>query len=167
MSGDSRDNIDLDESEEMNADQQALFLNISRSKSSDSFLGKLLPHANDVPDRSLVWEIPQPVQHQNIIISQENPQLEPVREGVHVFKKIKKEKVRTKCDYDKNICGYVTKKVIREFVGTTYALEVDRLMLKYNCNRTDCKSYYLRKVESITGPSHLPELFTRRPGDPP
>ncbi len=41
----------------MNADQQAIFLNISRSKSADSFIGKLLPHLNDVPDRdrSLVW----------------------------------------------------------------------------------------------------------------
>ena len=122
MSGNNRDNIDLDESEEMNADQQALFLNISRSKSSDSFLGKLLPHANDVPDRSLVWEMPHTVvQQQNIIISQEVPYPEPKREGVHVFKKIKKEKVRNKCDYDKNICGYVTKKVIREFVGNNYA----------------------------------------------
>ena len=42
-----------------------------------------------------------------------------------MFKKIKKQKVKTKCDYDKNICGYVTKKVIREFVGPTYSKEVD------------------------------------------
>lgn len=57
----------------MNADQQAIFLNISRSKSADSFLGKLLPHLNDVPDRdrSLVWEPMQAMQNRthNIIIS--------------------------------------------------------------------------------------------------
>ena len=134
----------------MNEDQQALFLNISRSKSSDSFLGKLPPHANDVPERSLVWEAPMPQQQQNIIITQQ-PQPQDGnqphgREGLHVFKKIKKEKVRTKCDYDKNICGYVTKKVIREFVGPTYAQDVDKLLEKYHCNRVDCKSYYLRKV---------------------
>jgi hypothetical protein len=33
--------------------------------------------------------------------------------GLRVFKTIKKEKVKSKCDYDKNICGYITKKVIR------------------------------------------------------
>jgi len=30
-----------------------------------------------------------------------------------LFKRVKKQKVKGKCDYDKNICGYITKKVIR------------------------------------------------------
>lgn len=30
----------------MNENQQKLFLNFARSKSADSFLGKLLPHPN-------------------------------------------------------------------------------------------------------------------------
>ena len=55
---------------------------------------------------------------------------------------MKKEKVRNKCDYDKNICGYITKKVIREF------------------------GYYLRKVELVTGPSHLPDLFKASANEP-
>lgn len=33
----------------MNEDQQALFLNIQRSKSNDSVLGKLLPQPGDAP----------------------------------------------------------------------------------------------------------------------
>ncbi len=40
--------------------------------------------------------------------------------GFHVFKKIKKEKKRNMCDYRKNICGYITKKIIREFTGPNY-----------------------------------------------
>ncbi len=35
----------------MNADQKEMFLNISRSKSADSFIGKFLPNPNEVPDR--------------------------------------------------------------------------------------------------------------------
>ena len=60
--------MDLSESEGMNEDQQALFLNIQRSKSNDSFLGKLLPQIGDAPDRSLVWEPPQLTN--NIVVPQ-------------------------------------------------------------------------------------------------
>jgi hypothetical protein len=142
----------------MNPDQQAIFLNISRSKSADSFIGKLLPNMNDIPDRdrSLVFE---PIIHgltHNIILSHPNGNLHDTERnphsenqsngGLRIFKKIKKEKVKSKCDYDKNICGYITKKVIREFVGKNYEQEVEELTKKYRCNYSDCKSYYLKKV---------------------
>jgi len=59
---------------------------------------------------------------------------------------MKKEKVRSKCDYDKNICGYITKKVIREFVSKNYEKEVSDLVRKYHSDYAECKGYYLRKV---------------------
>jgi hypothetical protein len=80
-----------------------------------------------------------------------------------LFKRVKKEKVKSKCDYDKNICGYITKKVIREFVSKAYEKEVLELVKKYGSNYQECKGYYLRKVELVTGPSHLPELFESTP----
>jgi hypothetical protein len=174
------ENIDLEDSEGMNADQKEMFLNISRSKSADSFIGKFLPHINEVPDRdrTLVWD-PVFSLTPNIILSR--PQVEGERAtgargagvggtgagekegGLRVFKKIVKEKVKSKCDYDKNICGYITKKVIREFLGKNYEVEVGELIRKYRCTFGECKAYYLRKVEMVTGPSHLPELFTALP----
>lgn len=114
---DEEENIDLSDSAGMNADQKEMFLNISRSKSADSFIGKFLPHLNEVPDRdrSLVWDLHS--RTPNIILSQlphaEMEKVEQPAAGLRVFKKIKKAKVRSKCDYDKNICGYITKKVIR------------------------------------------------------
>lgn len=64
----------------MNADQQALFLNITRSKSADSFLGRLLPHPADVPERSLVWELPSNQLTSNIIINSTLPRPERIEE---------------------------------------------------------------------------------------
>lgn len=73
---------------------------------------------------------------------------------------MKKEKVKSRCDYDKNICGYITKKVIREFVSKNYEREVLDLVKKYGkCTYSECKAFYLKKVEMVTGPSHMPELF--------
>jgi hypothetical protein len=163
----------------MNADQKAMFLNISRSKSADSFIGKFLPHPNEVldRDRTLVWE-PILSLTSNIILSRpQQPEGERPATGagtcvsgsgggsggLHVFKKIKKEKVRGKCDYDKNICGYITKKVIREFLSKNYEQEVGELTRRHRCSFAECKAYYLRKVEMVTGPSHLPELFSSLP----
>jgi hypothetical protein len=158
----------------MNSDQKEMFLNISRSKSADSFIGKFLPHPNEVPDRerTLVWD-PICSLTPNIILSrpqQQQPEGEKSAAangggsgGLHVFKKIKKEKVRSKCDYDKNICGYITKKVIREFLSKNYEQEVGELIRKHRCSFAECKTYYLRKVELVTGPSHLPELFSSLP----
>lgn len=42
----SDENIDLEESEGMNEDQKAIFLDIRRSRSADSILGKMLPQPN-------------------------------------------------------------------------------------------------------------------------
>lgn len=36
-------------------------------------------------------------------------------------------------------------------------------MKKYRCSYAECKGYYLKKVELVTGPSHLPDLFTASP----
>lgn len=86
----------------MNDDQQALFLNISRSRSSDSFLGKLLPHPSDVPDRSLVWDVPFATtnRHSNFLMVPEGEkEKEREEKEVRVFRKIRKEKVRGRCDY--------------------------------------------------------------------
>ena len=102
----------------MNPDQREMFLSISRSRSADSFIGKFLPHPNEVPDRDrrLVWE-PMHSIAPTIIVPRPSgegqKQGEGEKGGLRVFKKIKKEKVKSKCDYDKNICGYITKKVIR------------------------------------------------------
>jgi len=106
----------------MNEDQQALFLDIQRSKSNDSMFGKLLFQAGEVPDRSLVWDS-LPHFTNNIVVPQTRSMLtkekepsiepEPKRESIKIFKAVKKEKVRSRCDYDKNICGYITKKAIR------------------------------------------------------
>jgi hypothetical protein len=42
-----------------------------------------------------------------------------------VFKaKEKKARVRKPCDYRKNICGYITKKIIREYLSLTYKTKV-------------------------------------------
>lgn len=46
----------------------------------------------------------------------------------------KKSKIKNKRDYDKNICGYITKKVVREFLGGSYTREIKRLLEKYNSN---------------------------------
>jgi len=38
-----------------------------------------------------------------------------------IFKpKEKKPKLKKPCDYRKNICGYITKKIIREYLSVTY-----------------------------------------------
>lgn len=69
-SEEDEENINLEDSAGMNQDQQALFLHFARSKSADSFLGKVLPHPNEVPERSLVWEIgTTPTLTNNIIIN--------------------------------------------------------------------------------------------------
>lgn len=55
-----------------------------------------LPDFNPIPKNSQSSDIP--------IIPKPNHS---------VFKKVKKEKKYNKCDYQKNICGYITKKIIR------------------------------------------------------
>ena len=135
-------------------------------------LGNLLPQEGDIPDRSLVWESPHFTN--NILVPQtrsmsvrdkDPPEADQAPNGSAslkgLFKSIKKEKVKSRCDYDKNICGYITKKVIREFVSKNYETDVVEIVRQIgnNCTYSECKAYYLKKVEMVTGPSHMPELF--------
>lgn len=92
----------------MDEAEQALFLNVRRSKSDDSFLGQLLINKSKIEDRPLILNIPSDPNDAN-----KNP-------GFRVFKKVKKEKKKNLSDYRKNICGYITKKIIREFVSPHY-----------------------------------------------
>ena len=136
-------------------------------------LGILLPQEGDVPDRSLVWE---PLHFTNNILVPQTRSMavrdkdppepdQPPSNGSAslkgLFKPIRKEKVKSRCDYDKNICGYITKKVIREFVSKNYEKDVVEIVREIgnHCTYAECKAYYLKKVEMVTGPSHMPELF--------
>ena len=77
-----------------------------------------------------------------------------------VFKpKEKKPKSKKPCDYRKNICGYITKKIIREYLSPTYRSKVEDLCEKYGCSYQASKTYFLGRIERITGPSHVPSLF--------
>ena len=74
-----------------------------------------------------------------------------------VSRKIKRP--RKKPDYKKNICGYVTKRAIRECLSENYADMVRGLCAKHNCSYEELKTYYLSKIEYVTGPRHLPMLL--------
>ena len=74
-----------------------------------------------------------------------------------ITKKIKKTK--RKPDYKKNICGYITKRIIREFISDRYTLEVEQLCLQEQCDIDLLKAYFLSKLETITGPRHLEALL--------
>jgi hypothetical protein len=141
----------------MNEDQQALFLNITKSRSNDSFLGQLVGTTRDIEKRSVILNLddfkPPPV----LSASNENPNLFATV-NMSIFKKVVKEKKHNKCDYQKNICGYITKKIIREFTGPTFEDFVDDLCKKYYCNSDHARKWYVSRVENITGPSHLPSL---------
>lgn len=63
------------------------------------------------------------------------------------------------CDYRKNICGYITKKIIREFTSPVYSNYVKKLCEEELCDYISCKSYYQSKIEYVTGPSHIPGLL--------
>jgi hypothetical protein len=78
-----------------------LFLNIQKSKSQDSFLGRVLPGPGETYNRtSLVWEPPETTGTliPNIIVNRQKDHIEKNDEndlikcdnGVRVFKKIKK-----------------------------------------------------------------------------
>ena len=73
--------------------------------------------------------------------------------------KEKKPKSKKPCDYRKNICGYITKKIIREYLSATYRNKVEDLCDKHGCDYQTSKTYFLGRIERITGPSHVPSLF--------
>lgn len=48
-----------------------------------------------------------------------NPQEIPAKKnGLQMISKLKRLKKKNPLDYRKNICGYITKKIIREFTST-------------------------------------------------
>jgi hypothetical protein len=89
-----------------------------------------------------------------------NPIATDQKEYSKIFKrKEKKVKVKKPCDYRKNICGYITKKIIREYLSPTYRTKVEQLCNTHGCDYAASKSYFLSRIERITGPSHVPSLF--------
>ena len=66
--------------------------------------------------------------------------------GFKVFRKIKKERKKNLSDYRKNICGYITKKIIREFVSPNYSAYVNKLCENHQCDYATLKSFYLSRI---------------------
>lgn len=102
-----------DSDENMNESERALFLNIQKSRSNDSFLGKLIGTTPEMEKRPLVinpHEFTVPHLPTN---SDPTSHLAFPVPNISIFKRKLKEKKHNKCDYQKNICGYITKKIIR------------------------------------------------------
>ena len=94
-----------------------LEFNIRRSKSDESIFGALNLSCPKISkreeDRSMLMTI------ESLIADKDSSS------KTKVFKKtIKKSKSRMNRDYQKNICGYITKKIIREFGSDTYKEKV-------------------------------------------
>lgn len=142
--------IDVNQSPIMNEDEMEMFLNVRRSRSDESMLGRLF-------SQQIEAERPRP-----LIINMPIPTVQnPVNNAssFRLFRKIKKEKKKNQSDYCKNICGYITKKIIRELCSPNYATHVKGLCTKHNCEYKQIKTFYLPKIEQVTGPSHIPSLL--------
>jgi len=86
---------------------------LPRQKSNDSIFGEL---------------IRVPSYGQRDLIIAYNPANNDPKETTKVFKpKEKKTKMKKPCDYRKNICGYITKKIIREYLSPTYYSKAEEL----------------------------------------
>lgn len=143
--------IDMDDSPNMNEDEMAMFLNVRRSRSDESMIGKLFNQPIEAEkSRPLIISIPPPTPDNNATNSMSSFKL---------FRKIKKEKKKNESDYCKNICGYITKKIIRELCSPNYANHVKGLCSKYKCEYQEVKTFYLPKIQQVTGPSHIPSLL--------
>lgn len=118
-------NIDVDDSPVMNEDEMELFLNVRRSKSDESMIDKLFNHTLE-PQKSRVLIINYPG------ITEESSKAPAA--DFKLFRKIKKEKKKNESDYCKNICGYITKKIIRELCSPNYSNHVKGLCNKYECD---------------------------------
>jgi hypothetical protein len=119
---------------------------IPRQKSNDSIFGELI-RAPSYGERPLIFPYTPIIQTDKT-------------EFPKVFKaKEKKIRIKKPCDYRKNICGYITKKIIREYLSSTYKVKVEQLCDKHGCDYSTSKTYFLSKIERITGPSHVPSLF--------
>lgn len=68
------------------------------------------------------------------------------KSGLRLWRKLKKIKKRNPFDYRKNICGYITKKVIREFTSAEYREKAEQLCKKYKCDYNESKLYYASKI---------------------
>lgn len=77
-----------------------------------------------------------------------------------MIRRITKTKTQKESSYKKNICGYITKKVIREFIYGNYKKNVKDLCENEHVEMKDAQDFYESKIETVTGPSHLPSLFT-------
>jgi hypothetical protein len=87
----------------------------------------------------------QPVERPLIIdISR---RLEDNQQDINIFRKAnKKEKKKNESDYGKNICGYITKKIIRELCSSSYTSHVLQLCQKHGCDYRKLKEFYLPKI---------------------
>jgi len=72
-----------------------------------------------------------------------HPRIHPLNYS-QVWKKTGTEK--QKKDYKKNICGYITKKIVRESIAPIYKQKVKELCDKYSCDYGDCLNYYDKKI---------------------
>lgn len=77
-------------------------------------------------------------------------------------KHIQKTTNQASNDYRKNICAYITKKVIREFISESYQEGVLALCSKHECTYADVRSYYIARVETVTGLRHLADMLEIR-----
>lgn len=58
---------------------------------------------------------------ENMVTNIENLMTQKTHSHIKVFKKkVNKSLKKAECGYKKNICGYITKKILREFVGQTF-----------------------------------------------
>ncbi len=134
----------------MNSDEMELFLNVRRSRSDESLINRMFSQQIQAEkQRPLIISIPNP--------STQNPANNMT--SFKLFRKAKKEKKKNQSDYCKNICGYITKKIIRELCSPNYLNHVKGLCNKYQCEYQQIKKFYLPKIEQVTGPSHIPSLL--------
>ena len=87
---------------DFNSEEVELFLTLKQSKSSDSFLGKL--------------KYKEPFEENKNMIFPDN-RLVAKRHKHSGRRRRRGLKKKSKPDYNKNICGYITKKILREFIS--------------------------------------------------
>jgi hypothetical protein len=80
-------------------------------------------------------------------------------------KQIQKLSSKPNNDYCKNICAYITKKIIREFISDTYRSNVSNLCEQQGCQYGEARGYFLARVEKITGLRHLSVILSDSESD--
>ena len=127
---------------------RGLSFSLKRSRSDESFFGILQRKESENDKKFLVLKIEDACNMKN-----------ESKETQKCFKTEKRISKKNKPDYNKNICGYITKKIIREFISRTFEETVRTLCLKHGCDYKEAKAYYFKKIERVTGPSHIPQLL--------